>query len=60
MIYEGVNFNEKEVAKMSQEDFEARHIDLFWLDRDRSTRKKMLGEVYNLMRPAKSSKKAEK
>lgn len=60
MIYEGVNFNEKEVVKMSQEDFEAMHIDLFWKNRDEAIRKKMLAEIYGMIRPAKSSKKAEK
>lgn len=62
MFYEQVNFNEEEVKKMSREDFESRHIDLFWLDRDEATRKKMLGEVYDIItKPAKQTKqKAEK
>lgn len=62
MFYERVNFNEEEVKKMSREDFESRHINLFWLDRDEATRKKMLGEVYDIIhKPAKQTKqKADK
>ncbi len=57
MIFERVNFNDEEVKKMSREEFESRHIDLFWLDRDEATRKKMLGQVYDLInKPAKQSK----
>lgn len=58
MIFEGVNFNEEEVRKMTQDEFESRHIDLFWLDRDKATRKKMLSQAYGLInKPAKRSKK---
>lgn len=58
MFFEGVNFNDEVVKKMSQEEFESRHIEHFWKDRDISTRKKMLGEVYDLItKPAKTSKK---
>lgn len=62
MFYERVNFNEEEVKKMSREDFESRHLDLFWLDRDEATRKKMLGEVYDIInKPVKQAKqKADK
>lgn len=57
MIFERVNFNEEEVKKMSREDFESRHVDLFWLDRDEATRKKMLGQVYDLInKPARQTK----
>ena len=58
MFYERVHFNDEEVKKMSREDFESRHTDLFWLDRDEATRKKMLGEAYDIInKPAKQSKK---
>ena len=62
MIFERVNFNEEEIKKMSQEEFENRHIGLFWQNWDEATRKKMLGEVYGLIsKPAKHPKKrAEK
>lgn len=57
MIFEGVNFNEREVAKMSRDGFVTAHLDLFWLDRDEATRKKMLGQAYDLItgpaRPAR-------
>lgn len=57
MIFERVNFNDKEVRKMSREDFESRHVDLFWLDRDEATRKKMLGQVYDLInKPARQTR----
>lgn len=61
MIFERVNFNDEEIKKMSQDEFESRHINLFWLDRDEVTRKKMLGQVYDLItKPAKRTKqKAE-
>lgn len=49
MILDGVNFNEEEVRKLARDEFESRHIDLFWLDRDEETRKKMLGKAYDLI-----------
>lgn len=57
MIIEGVNFNAAEIALMTAEEFEQRHIDLFWLDRDIETRKKMLSQVYELVKPVRKSKK---
>ena len=57
MVFERVNFNEEEIKKMSRDEFESRHIDLFWLDRDETTRKKMLGQVYDLVnKPARHAK----
>lgn len=57
MIYEGVNFNEDVCGKMTAEEFEAAHVDIFWKDRDEATRKKMLAEAYKLMtKPAKPTK----
>lgn len=57
MIFEGVNFNEGEIKKISRDEFESRHIDLFWLNRDEATRKKMLGQVYDLItKPARQTK----
>ena len=61
MIFERVNFNDEEIKKMSRDEFESRHINLFWLDRDEATRKKIHGQVYDLItKPAKRTKqKAE-
>jgi len=61
MNFERVNFNDEEIKKMSRDEFESRHINLFWLDRDEATRKKILGQVYDLItKPAKRTKqKAE-
>lgn len=62
MIYEGVNFNEGAVREMTSKEFEARHLELFWKDRDKETRRKMLAEVYGLInpKPAKAKKKIDK
>lgn len=62
MIFERVNFNDEEIKKMSRDEFESRHINLFWLDRDEATRKKMLGQAYDLItKPTKQTRrKAEK
>lgn len=61
MIFEKVNFNEEEVKKMSAEEFEERHISLFWQDRDVATRKKMLNSVYGLInKPANEPKPKSK
>lgn len=61
MIYEGVNFNAEEVRKMTPEEFESRHLPLFWRDRNEETRKKMLGQVYELIagKPARQNKRKE-
>lgn len=57
MIVEGINFFEEAIKTMSREEFEARHINLFWQDRDEATRKKMLGDVYDsIVKPAPKSK----
>ncbi len=51
MRFEGVTFIKSECVKMSREDFIKRHLDLFWTDRDKATRRKMLGKAYDLMAP---------
>lgn len=53
MKFECVNFNDEAVAAMSRSEFINTHIDVLWLDRDKDTRKKMLGTVYDLIKPAK-------
>lgn len=60
MIYERVNFNDEAVKNMSREEFEAKHLNVLWLDRDEQTRKKMLAQVYGLINPAKPKKKSSK
>lgn len=59
MIFECVNFNDEEVRKMSRDEFLARHISLFWKNRDEATRKKMLSKVYGLINPTKAKGKAD-
>ena len=49
MIFERVNFNEEVIRQMSREEFESRHIDDFWQDRDEETRRRMLAEVYDMI-----------
>jgi len=46
MIYEGVTFVVDEVKKMSEKDFVKTMLNVFWLDRDKETRRKMLADVY--------------
>lgn len=58
MTFEGVNFNEPVVRTMTKEEFESKHLNLFWLNRDEATRKKMLGQVYVLI--TKPVRKANK
>lgn len=48
-----VNFNDEAVAAMSRNEFINAHIDVLWIDRDKDTRKKMLGTAYDLIKPAK-------
>lgn len=62
MIFESVNFNDAEIKHISREEFESRHIDILWLDRDEATRKKMLCQAYDLInKPVRQPKnKAEK
>lgn len=61
MIFEGVNFNEAVIKTMSRDEFESRHIDVLWQNRDEETRKKMLAQVYDLINKptCKSKRKTE-
>lgn len=59
MVFERVNFNEEEVSKMTAEQFESRHIGIFWLDKDIEIRKKMLAQVYGMInKPSKRTKRS--
>lgn len=58
MIIDGVNFNDAVVRTMTAEEFEARHADIFWQDKDPDTRKKMLAKAYELIcKPSKQKAK---
>lgn len=46
MKYEGVTFVEERVREMQEKDFIRSHIDVFWTDRDKKTRRLMLADVY--------------
>lgn len=46
--FENVTFIKAEVVKMKKEAFVSGHINIFWLDKDKETRKKMLSQVYDL------------
>ena len=49
MIYEGVKFITEGCRGMSRSEFIRAHVDVFWLDRDKPTRKKMLEDVFDRM-----------
>lgn len=49
--FEGVTFVVEECLKLSREAFIKRHIDVFWTDRDKATRRKMLNKAYDLIAP---------
>ena len=49
MIFEQVNFNDEEIKKLSPDEFESRHLNLLWKDRNEATRKKMLAQAYQLI-----------
>lgn len=55
--YENVTFLKEPVKGLSKEEFIARNVGVFWQDREEATRKKMLGQVYDLInKPAKKRK----
>ena len=49
MIYEGVNFFPSAVKKMDKDSFIESHLPYFWRDREEETRRKMLGQVHDLI-----------
>lgn len=53
MIFEGVTFVEKYVARMSKSTFIDKHVKVLWLDRGEQERRKMLSDVYDLIVPPK-------
>lgn len=54
--YENVTFIKDAVKDMTKEQFVAAHVDVFWQDRDKETREKMLAEVYGLIAGKKPKK----
>lgn len=56
MIFEGVNFNEEAIKGLSREEFERLHGAL-WNDRDVRTRKRMLRQVYGMIKPEPEEEK---
>lgn len=46
--FENVTFVKAEVAKMKKEEFINSHIDIFWPDKNKNTRRKMLSQAYDL------------
>lgn len=59
MIVDRVNFNEDAIRMMSRDEFISRHIGLVWRDRDIDTRKKMLREVFDMIKPPGQKKATE-
>lgn len=49
MKYEGVTFVDAEAKKLKRAEFIQTHLSVFWLDRDEPTRKRMLGNVHDLI-----------
>lgn len=59
MFFEGVGFNEPAVRQMSKEDFVNAHMDVLWLDREPTVRKKMLSDVYDTIAGTKDTPEEE-
>lgn len=55
--YENVTFLKEPAMKLTREEFIAQHLHVFWQDRKESTRRKMLGQVHDLITGVKHSKK---
>lgn len=55
--YENVTFLRDPVKQLSRQKFIALHLNVFWMDRDEPTRRKMLGEVYDLIKGPKKARK---
>ncbi len=49
MVIEGVTFVVSAIRAMSREEFLEKHADVFWLDRPREVRLKMLSDAYDLI-----------
>ena len=47
MVVEGVNFIERAVRMLTKEDFVRMHEDVFFLDRKRDERRRILADIYS-------------
>lgn len=55
--YENVTFLKEPVQKQTKEEFISAHLNVFWREKEEKVRKKMLGQVYDLIKkPAKQIK----
>ena len=59
MIIEGVFFVVEECRKMTKEEFVDNFIDVFWLNRPRKERKKILSDAYALINPPSKVEKSK-
>lgn len=55
--YENVTFLKEAARQQTKEEFINQHLNVFWQDRKVSTRRKMLGTVYDLITGVDKSKK---
>lgn len=55
--YENVTFLKEPAKKLTRDEFIAQHLNVFWLDRKESTRRKMLGTVHDLITGENKTKK---
>lgn len=49
MTIECVTFVDAAVAQMALQEFIDRHVEVFWLDRPREVRERMLSDAYDLI-----------
>ena len=49
MRIEGVTFIDHAVRRMGKDEFIALHIDVVWLDRKKTDRRRMLADAYTAM-----------
>ena len=55
--YENVTFLKEPAKQLTRDEFIALHLNVFWQNRDEATRRKMLGEVHDLITGTKKAKK---
>lgn len=55
--YEGVTFLMAPAKALTKEEFIAKYLNVFWQDKSEEIRRKMLGNVYNLIKGTGKSKK---
>lgn len=56
--YENVTFLKEPVQRQTRDEFIAVHLNVFWRDKEERIRRKMLGQVYDLIKkPARQAKR---